>query len=211
MPGGVHVRENMNKTSPRMAARLPARLGQWPLLVLQDEHLPQLQAFYEANPLYFEATGGEPAQPGDAEADLHFQLPEGMSMTARWFLAITDEAGQWLAVAEIVQDLMADDVWHLALFIVDSRWHGQGLAQRLYQALEDIMLAAGARWLRLNVVLGHQRAERFWHRQGYIEVRQRHGVEMGQQVNTLWVMIKPVRASLEAYLASVPRDRPDQG
>jgi hypothetical protein len=48
----------------------------------------------------------------------------------------------------------------------------------------------GARWVRLGVVAGNARAERFWHRAGYREVRRRQGVVMGERVNTVVVMVR---------------------
>jgi hypothetical protein len=58
---------------------------------------------------------------------------------------------------------------------------------------------------------GHARAERFWHRAGYREVRRRQGVVMGERVNTVVVMVKALAATdgLSEYLAVVARDRPE--
>jgi hypothetical protein len=69
----------------------------------------------------------------------------------------------------------------------------------------------GARWVRLGVVAGNARAERFWHRAGYREVRRRQGVVMGERVNAVVVMVKSLAATdgLSEYLAVVARDRPE--
>jgi hypothetical protein len=69
----------------------------------------------------------------------------------------------------------------------------------------------GARWVRLGVVAGNARAERFWHRAGYREVRRRQGVVMGERVDTVVVMVKALAATdgLSEYLAVVARDRPE--
>ena len=73
------------------------------------------------------------------------------------------------------------------------------------------MLGNGARWVRLGVVVGNHRAERFWERQGFTEVRRRDGLTMGQRVNELRVMVKPLDGGQIAdYLAMVPRDRPGE-
>lgn len=187
---------------------LPATLADLRVLPLQAADIPTLQAFYAANPLYFEATGGESAQPGDAEADFHARPPPDMTYRQRWLLALCDEHGQWQAVVEVVAGLQLQQAWHIALFMVDARHHGQGLAVQLYNALEAWTLASGAYWLRLGVVVGHTRAERFWLRQGFVEVTQRHAVQMGRRCNSLRVMVKPLRSSVGAYLQQVPRDRP---
>jgi len=71
-------------------------------------------------------------------------------------------------------------------------------------------MANGAKWLRLGVVRGNSRGERFWESAGYIQTRLRHGVAFGAQTNTLRVMFKPLaRGTLEEYLSLVPRDRPE--
>ncbi|MDH5264795.1 MAG: GNAT family N-acetyltransferase, partial [Betaproteobacteria bacterium] len=110
----------------------------------------------------------------------------------------------------VVSDLLAAGVWHIGLFIVATPLHGTGTAQALYAGLEDWIRSSGARWLRLNVVVGNLPAERFWNRAGYREVRQRGGVEIGRRINTVRVMTKPLANGTPAeYLRIVARDRPE--
>jgi RimJ/RimL family protein N-acetyltransferase len=170
--------------------------------------IPELQRFYEANPLYFETVMGEPPQPKSAKETFHAFPPDEMSFTRKWMLGFRDEAGALVAMADVIEDLIADDVWHVGLFIVATRLHGSGAARSLYQALEAWMKSGGARWLRLGVVVGNARAERFWEKCGYRDVRTREGVRMGERLNTLRVMMKPLGAgSVEEYLQLVPRDQ----
>jgi bisphosphoglycerate-dependent phosphoglycerate mutase len=69
------------------------------------------------------------------------------------------------------------------------------------------MVSSGARWLRLGVVEGNTRAERFWQTLGYSEVRRRSGVMMGSRNNTVRALVKPLAgSSLADYLLRVPRD-----
>ena len=82
--------------------------------------------------------------------------------------------------------------------------------RQLYQSLEAWARQNGAHWLRLGVVQGHTRAERFWQRQGFTEARVRQGVQMGRHTHTLRVLFKPLAGgTLEQYLALLARDRPD--
>ena len=68
----------------------------------------------------------------------------------------------------------------------------------------------GARWLRLGVAAGTTRAERFWQRCGFVEVRRRDGVQIGPRAHSMRVMFKPLAGgSLQEYLALIARDRPD--
>ena len=100
-------------------------------------------------------------------------------------------------------------MWHVGLFILASARHGTGLAAEAYGALEAWARGNGARWMRLGVVEGNARAERFWRKVSYLETRRRGGVEMGPRVNVLIVMCKPLAGgSLAEYRALVERDRP---
>lgn len=169
-----------------------------------------LQRFFEANPEYFLSVTGRPAQPGDARDELHETLPDGWQYAAISILGWAKPSGELVAMANVVSDLFAPGIWHLNTFIVETARHGNGDAHSIYRDIERWAIAGGATWLRLGVVLGSTRAERFWERQGYLQTRLRHGVEMGGRVNTLRVMCKPLaQGSLAQYLQLVARDRPE--
>jgi len=79
----------------------------------------------------------------------------------------------------------------------------------IWNALEAWMKRNGARWIRLGVVAGNARAERFWARAGFVETRVREGVTLGRRVNTVRVLVKPLAGRpLADYLALVARDNP---
>lgn len=180
---------------------------------LAETELPALQAFYDANPAYFMAVNGRPAGPDDARLEWEEQPPAHLGFTRRWFMGLRarEQAGEPLVgVAVVVSDLCAPQAWHLGLFIIATALHGRGVAGPAYQALEDWARAQGARWMRLGVVRGNARAEAFWTRQGFIELRTREGVDTGGRMNTLSVRLKPLQADvgLDDYLRLVPRDQP---
>ena len=96
------------------------------------------------------------------------------------------------------------------LVVVATSRHGTGDAQALYRGLEAWAATNDAAWLRLGVVQGNARAERFWEVLGFVQSRIRGGVEMGRLTNTLRVMFKPLAGGTrEDYLSLLPRDRPD--
>lgn len=170
----------------------------------------RLQRFFEANPAYFLAVQGEPAGPGEAHEEIHGELPAGWPYTRKWVVGFAAADGELAAMANVVSDLLAPGVWHLGTFIVATERHGRGDALRLYAGLEDWARRHGAAWLRLGVVQGHARAERFWQGRGFTEVRLRHGLPFGALVRTVRVMVKPLAGgTVDEYLARVPRDRPD--
>jgi len=182
---------------------------------LRREEVPALQAFFDANPEYFQTVNGRPARPDEAAQEFDELPPAHLGFGRRWMLGLFDArgaaaSGELLGLALVLSDFTAPGVWHVALFMLGSALHGRGLGARTYAALEAWMAGQGAQWSRLGVVQGNAKAERFWARQGYLEARQRPGVDTGGRVNTLRVCVKPLRpgASLADYLRLVPRDHP---
>jgi len=176
-------------------------------VVLDDDDIPRLQRFFECNPDYFRSVNGEMPAADEAYRELHSTLPDGWSFSWQRSIAFVDGRDDVVAVASVVADLLASGVWHIGLFIVATPLHGTGAARSLYEALERFAATSGARWLRLGVVVGNARAEHFWIRCGFIDVRLRAGVPMGARVNDVRVMVKPLTGeALADYRALVPRD-----
>ena len=195
-----------------MTARSPATLfcaERFRAIELRTEDAAELQHFFDENPEYFVIVTGKGPQPDEADEELQRPIPEGWPFTKKWVIGFVDDDGAMVAMADVVSDLLAEHVWHIGLFIVATRLHGLGVAQLLYGHLERWALEHGASWVRLGVVLGNARAERFWQRCGFAEVRQRDGVQMGARTHTIRVLMKPLAGgSLQEYLALIARDRP---
>jgi len=176
---------------------------------LTSDQAPLLQRFFEENPAYFLATSGEPAGPQEGLEEITSQLPAEMSFTKKWVVGYVGANGFLIAMANVISDLLAPSIFHIGTFIVATERHGSGEAQILNRGLEEWAAANGAAWLRLGVVEGNTRAERFWVAQGYVSVRERPGIEMGKRVVTVRNMIKPLSGgALEEYFTLAPRDRP---
>ncbi len=171
----------------------------------------ELQRLFEQAPDYFIAVNGEPATPTEAHDEMQGYLPTGWSCSRMYWLGYRDADDQLVAVVNIAADLLAAGVWHIGLLLVDRRLHGTGLAQRLHGDLEAWAVRLGAQWLRLTVVIGNTRAERFWPRLGYVQVRTREGITMGRRVNRVSIQIKALAGGrVDDYLAMVARDRPGE-
>jgi GNAT superfamily N-acetyltransferase len=200
----------MTTPSSASAALLRSPIGGLRAVELGAGSEAALQRFFEASPEYFVIVTGEPAWPDDAHEEIHDELPEGWPFTKKWVIGYLDDEGEVQSVANVVSDLLAPGVWHIGLFIVATARHGNGDAPLLYRSLEAWARQNGARWMRLGVVAGNARGQRFWERMGFVEVRRREGVAMGKLTHTLRVMAKPLAGgSLDDYLALVPRDRPE--
>ena len=172
--------------------------------------IPALQKFFDANPEYFIAVTGALPRSSEGSEEFHDQVPAEMPFTKKWLLGFHDEADNMIGMASVVSDLIAKNVWHIGLFVIATSLHGRGTGRIIYDALEKWMRDSGATWIRLGVVEGNARAERFWEKCGYLEVRKRHGVKMGAKINSLRVMVKSLGAeTLDRYLARVLRDRPE--
>jgi len=168
-----------------------------------------VQRFFEASPEYFWIVNGEGPRPDEARTEFADLPPAGMAYRKMSLLGFYDGADTLIGFATIVADFIVEHVWHVGLFIVATSLHGSGVAASLYALLERWMIGQGARWLRLGVVQGSVRAERFWARCGYVQVRERGPVAMGKKTNLLRVMAKPLAGgTIDEYLALVERDRP---
>ena len=177
-------------------------------LLAQD--VPKLQRFFEENPEYFFAVEGRPPGPNEAHEEYLSELPAEWSFTKKWLLGFLNENNALMGMASLISDFLAPGVWNLGLFMIATTRHGSGDAQTLYLALEGWVLQNGAKWLRLGVVEGNSRAERFWQKAGFLQVRRREAVEMGDLVNTIHFMVKPLTGGkLVEYLALMGRDRPE--
>jgi GNAT superfamily N-acetyltransferase len=170
--------------------------------------IPCLQRFFEQNPGYFIAVNGEVAGKNEAREEVYGEPPAGWPFTKKWLIGIVAQNGSLVAMLNVVSDLLALNVWHIGLFMAATELRGNGTAQSLFLQLARWTLAGGPKRLRLGVVEGNARAQRFWQRCGFIEVRMREGVAMGKLINTVRVMAKPlVRGTLPEYLALVERDK----
>ncbi|MBL8513538.1 MAG: GNAT family N-acetyltransferase [Betaproteobacteria bacterium] len=171
---------------------------------ITESNVDVLQCFFDENPQYFLATGGAPPRANEAIEEIHDVPPFGYPYSRILILLWQDGDGRAAAQATLVFDLFAERVLHIGLFIAAT-------AQACHASIERVAREHGYQWLRLGVVAGNARAERFWERRGYVQTRVREGVEMGMRTQTVRVMIKPLGTETVAeYLTKVPRDQPGQ-
>ncbi|MGA2550314.1 MAG: GNAT family N-acetyltransferase [Burkholderiaceae bacterium] len=184
------------------------RAGSLLAVELGSEDLDRLQTFFEKNPEYFLAVTGQPPSASEAEEEFQALPPGDWPYTKKWMVGFVDETATLVGMAVVISDLLASGVWHIGLFVIATNLHGSGAARSLYQHLENWVRHAGGGWLRLGVVEGNARAERFWERAGFVELRKRRDRVMGTRTNTVRVMVKPLgTAPLEEYFSLVERDR----
>jgi RimJ/RimL family protein N-acetyltransferase len=184
--------------------------GSFQANTLVGSDVPALQLFFEENPEYFLAVNGDPPRESEAQEEFDDLPPAEMSFNERWLIGFTEETGKLVGFAGILSDILATHVWHIGIFIVATSLHGTGVALSFYEALESWMASNGAQWVRLGVVEGNVKAEHFWRKVGYSEVRKRIGIQMGSRTNTVRILVKPLSNSTTAqYLSLVERDNPN--
>jgi ribosomal protein S18 acetylase RimI-like enzyme len=177
---------------------------------LSVDDIPTVQNFLESNPEYFYIAEGSPPTSNQAKEEFESELPQGWTYSKKWSIGIVRENGVMDAFATLVSDLFAPGVWHIGLFLLSTASHGHGLASQIYEELESWLHTSGAKWIRLGVIEGNARAERFWERNGYLEVRRRLNVQMKARSHTLRVMVKPIaQTGLATYFELVMRDCPE--
>ncbi len=202
--------EDFSPPDWRRRAKLLTGPG-WIALPIDAADADALQRFLEDNPGYSRLVAGRDWLPGEALSELQARPPADWPQGPARHLAVLDaETGAWRGYLNWVEELLAPGVWHIGLFLIDERHQGKGLAAQVLDAWTAHARRLGADWLRLGVVVGNARAEAFWLRQGFQEVRRRDGVSMGVLTQCVRVMVRPLGAAvLQAYLQAVPRDQPD--
>lgn len=167
-----------------------------------------LQRLFDENPDYFMLVRGMPAGPDEGYQEFHDRPPLEVPYSRTYTIGFENASRKFIGMAGIATDLFAKHVWHIGLFLVATKLHGQGAARELLIGLEEWMKRGGAEWIRLNVLFANPRAERFWRREGYNEVCQRFDVDVGGAKHALRTMVKSTRDEPVAkYFEKVPRDR----
>lgn len=185
------------------------RAGEFSAVEMSESDVEALQRFYEQHPEYHVMVSGAPVEPGLAREDFVALPPADWKLGRKWMLLLRDGEGRVVGVADVLQDFLADGVWHVGLFLIATPLHGTGAAQQLYAGLEAWMRGLGARWSRLGVVEANLRGRRFWRQVGYTEVRTREDYPLGQLKHRLHVMAKPLAGGdFAQYAQLVARDRP---
>ncbi|WP_214700248.1 N-acetyltransferase [Exiguobacterium sp. s57] len=77
------------------------------------------------------------------------------------------EGERIIAIADLLKKHPVDGSLWLGLFVVDESLHGTGLAQTLYEQLENQYMRPYQTEFRLGVLPHNERARRFWERNGY--------------------------------------------
>ncbi len=86
-----------------------------------------------------------------------------------------------------------DSPVELFRFYVDKAWHGQGIAQQMMKAVEDVALEFGGRTLCLSVWEHNPRAIRFYEKIGFTDAGSQPYL-LGEDLQTDRLMVRGISA-----------------
>ncbi len=168
---------------------------------LSDHDIPTLQQFYSANQDYFLIANGIPVRDDEARREFDDLPPPEMPFNQRYIIGFHDNDENLIGMTHVLSDFLAPEAWQISFFIIETSLHGKGNARAIYDRLENWIERNGANWIRLGVITNNHKAERFWEKCGYTEVRKRLGVKFGCRTHDQRVMVKPLgQHTIDEYL-----------
>lgn len=120
---------------------------------------PRLEAFLLRQKTFAEMNG-QTVEVFRDENISDFKAEETVSL-------LLEQAGQIVAVADLLKRHPVDGSLWLGLFIIDEPLQGTGIARRLYEQLEQEYMRPFHNVFRLGVLPQNERGRRFWERHGY--------------------------------------------
>jgi GNAT superfamily N-acetyltransferase len=173
---------------------------------------PALAAFCRANPGYDILLTGQVSDETEWVDDFLNDLPPaefGWTATHKLIAFEAGRSSEILAVMDVSENMIVAGVGHIGLFQVAEARFGTGLADGLYEGLENWLASRGMDAFRLGVLQANPRGQRFWNRHGYVLSRTRNAPDGSGRVSN--VMMKSLRpTTLADWHARVQRDDPGQ-
>lgn len=165
-------------------------LSQHTVTRLGAEHLDALERLMERCPDYQIVERGVVASREMAEEVLTMAPPGHEA--GKWLLGVMppDSGGRIDGVLDVIRDYPAAGNWYVGLLLLDPELRGHGLGEQVMRALETWMLGEGGRSIELAVLEHNAPAGRFWHREGFSEVRRAPFTASSGKVSEAIVMRK---------------------
>jgi len=151
-------------TGQREAPPLPA-LGSAAWLVLGEPHLAAVQQLFVRCTDFIERIEARPTR-GDEATHLLEDLPPGREPSDKLALGVVQH-GALVGVIDLVRDFPRAGTWYVGLLLLAPECRGNGLGERIHDALAAWIAEQGGSRLRLIVQEQNPAALRFWLRLGY--------------------------------------------
>jgi GNAT superfamily N-acetyltransferase len=148
----------------------------------------ELQDLYERYADYHEMHEGFAIRPS-AGADELAMPPPGRTLEDKFSIGIHEPDGSLNAYLDILRGYPAANEWWIGLLMLDLKVRANGLGTHIFRAAQNWVSLQGGDAIYLAVLEENKRAERFWWRQGFAELRrQAHTSETGSKKSQVIVM-----------------------
>ncbi len=131
-----------------------------------------VQRLYERCTDFHELAEGMPTRPTAGAEEIE-ALPPGKMSADKHIFGIVAADGELVGYVDLVRDYPERGDWWLSLLMLDPAARGIRLGSRIVSGAAAWAAARGARAILLGVLEQNPRAERFWRRQGFVEIGRR--------------------------------------
>lgn len=129
-----------------------------------------LQSLFERCSDYVEIYSGVPPRPSEGADELG-ALPPGKEMHDKFSLGLYDSRRELVGFIDLMRNYPVENDWWIGLLMLAPAARDQGLGSRVYEAAQEWVRSRERRTIWILVLEENSKAERFWRRQGFEEVR----------------------------------------
>lgn len=157
------------------------RLDGYRVARLTPAEAADLQDLYERCTDFHELTEGSPTRPTAASEEL-VALPPGKELADKFPFGVHAPAGRLIGFLDLMRDYPAEREWWIGLLMLDPAVRGAGLGSRIYRAAAEWVGSQHGSAIYIGVLEQNGAAERFWRREGFVELRrERHVSDTGHE------------------------------
>jgi GNAT superfamily N-acetyltransferase len=152
---------------------------------------PALQALFDCCADFFELAEGEPVPP-DAGHNIFTEGPPDWPLDDKFIFGVACGEAGLAAVLEGMWNYPEAGVGWIGLLLLDPASRGQGLGRWCSAAFDDLARQRGCTAAMLGVVEQNLPAQAFWSCMGYETVRVTEPQSMGNKIQRVIIMRKPL-------------------
>lgn len=140
-----------------------------------------VQDLFERCTDFHELSEGTPTRP-TAGAEELVARPRGKELGDKFSFGVYSPAGRLVGFLDLMRDYPGEGEWWIGLLVLDPAVRGGGLGGRIYRAAAGWVRARGGAAIYAGVLEQNPGAERFWRREGFVELRREaHVSETGHE------------------------------
>lgn len=136
--------------------------------LLDEKDIPLIQEFFENNEDFFIMSTGNMPSNNTAEICFNNYL-DGKTKDDKFFIGLLDN-NNLIALIEIVQNYPLENEWTIYKYLLDKNYRGKGIATRLFDCLQDLLLTCKVKTLRVIVQEQNICGNALWNKLNFIEI-----------------------------------------